>query len=71
MEKIDSPTRKLAVPEAARFLGLSKSWLDKRRLEGGDGPAYLKLGRRVVYDLKDLEKWASSNRRKHTSETAE
>jgi predicted DNA-binding transcriptional regulator AlpA len=67
MEKIEIPTRKLPVPEAARFLGLSKSWLDKKRLDGG-GPEYLKLGRRVVYDLNDLENWAASNRRKHTSE---
>ena len=69
MEKIEIPTRKLPVPEAARFLGLSKSWLDKKRLDGG-GPEYLKLGRRVVYDLNDLENWAASNRRKHTSERA-
>ena len=67
MEKIEIPTRKLPVPEAARFLGLSKSWLDKKRLNGG-GPEYLKLGRRVVYDLNDLENWAAGNRRKHTSE---
>jgi predicted DNA-binding transcriptional regulator AlpA len=65
-ENIASP--KLRVAEAAGYLSVSKSWLDKKRLDGG-GPEYLKLGRRVVYDLKDLEKWAASNRRQHTSET--
>jgi predicted DNA-binding transcriptional regulator AlpA len=68
MEKIDTPTRKLPVRDAARFLSVSKSWLDKKRLDGG-GPPYLKLGRRVVYDLDDLERWATGNRRHHTSET--
>lgn len=59
---------KLSVIEAARFLGLSKSTLDKLRLTGG-GPAYLKLGlRRVVYDPIDLERWATERRRRSTSE---
>ncbi len=59
---------KLSVTEAARFLGLGKSTLDKLRLTGG-GPAYLKLGpRRVVYDPVDLERWASERRRRSTSE---
>lgn len=63
-----SASPKLSVVEAARHLGLSKSLLDKLRLSGG-GPAYLKLGpRRVVYDLADLEQWATERRRRSTSE---
>jgi len=69
MQKIDAPTRKLPVQEAANFLGLSKSWLDKRRLFGG-GPHYLKLGRRVVYDLRDLENWAIGKKRRNTSQVS-
>jgi len=61
--------RKLTVREAAAHLRLSKSHLDKLRLAGG-GPAYLKLGRRVVYDLRDLETWAEGSRRTSTSEAA-
>lgn len=56
----------LSVKEAALRLGMSKSWLDKKRVEGG-GPPYLKLGRRVVYDELDLVAWASQHRRHHTS----
>ncbi len=67
MEESVAANRKLHVLEAAAFLGLSKSYLDKKRLDGG-GPAYLKLGRRVVYDLADLEIWAASRKRQHTSE---
>jgi predicted DNA-binding transcriptional regulator AlpA len=41
---------------AAALLGLSTSTLAKLRLTG-DGPPFIKLGRRVVYRLSDLEKW--------------
>ena len=63
----DPPGRKLNVREAARFLGLSVSTLNKMRLNG-NGPPYLKLGRRVLYDVHDLQAWAASRRRNHTSE---
>jgi predicted DNA-binding transcriptional regulator AlpA len=62
-----APTPKLSVSKAAAYLGVSKSWLDKKRLDGA-GPPYLKLGRRVVYDLNELEAWAASNTRHSTSE---
>jgi predicted DNA-binding transcriptional regulator AlpA len=65
----DIAHRKLRVVEAAEHLKVSKPWLDKKRL-GSGGPPYLKLGRRVVYDLNDLESWAASNRQQHTSERA-
>jgi len=63
------PIRKLSVQEAARFLGLSVSTLNKMRLNG-TGPRYLKLGRRVLYDLRDLDAWVAERRRNHTSEPA-
>jgi predicted DNA-binding transcriptional regulator AlpA len=59
--------RKLSVREAATYLNVSKSWLDKRRLDG-NGPRYLKMARRVAYDLSDLELFAASVKRRHTSE---
>jgi predicted DNA-binding transcriptional regulator AlpA len=58
---------KLNVSEAATSLGVSKSWLDKKRLDGG-GPEYHKFGRRVLYDVDDLQEWAARNKRRHTSE---
>jgi hypothetical protein len=61
------PNRKLSVREAAVYLNVNKSWLDKRRLEG-NGPRYLKMIRRVAYDLADLELFAASMKRQHTSE---
>ena len=51
------PHRFLRTPEAARFLGLSDRTLEKHRTYG-TGPAYRKLGGRVVYSVDDLEAWA-------------
>jgi excisionase family DNA binding protein len=63
----DLPNRKLNVREAAHYLGLSVSTLNKMRL--GSGPRYLKFGRRVLYDQRDLEEWAAQCVRKHTSQS--
>jgi hypothetical protein len=52
---------------AAAQLDLSVSTLAKMRLFG-TGPAYSKLGRRVVYRMEDLEGWIEANRFKSTSE---
>lgn len=51
------PPRFLRTPEAARFLGLSGRTLEKHRTYG-TGPAYRKLGGRVVYSIDDLQTWA-------------
>ena len=64
---VNLPGRKLSVQEAAHFLGLSVSTLNKLRLSG-NGPPYMKLTRRVLYDMRDLEEWAAQRKRNHTSE---
>ena len=51
------PPRFLRTPEAARFLSLSGRTLEKHRTYG-TGPAYHKLGGRVVYAIDDLKAWA-------------
>jgi len=48
--------RMLNTTEAARYLGLGEGTLTKLRHYGG-GPVFLKLGRRVTYDPRDLAKW--------------
>jgi predicted DNA-binding transcriptional regulator AlpA len=53
----DLPPRFLRTTEAARFLGLSGRTLEKHRTYG-TGPAYRKLGGRVVYAVDDLKAWA-------------
>ena len=57
----------LDTTQTAKRLGLSASTLAKMRLYG-TGPAYSKLGRRVVYRLEDLEAWIAANRFHSTSE---
>ena len=51
------PPRFLRTKESAEFLGLSPRTLEKHRTYG-TGPAYRKLGGRVVYALDDLKAWA-------------
>lgn len=48
--------RRLRGPDAAEYLGLSTSTLDKMRHEGR-GPRYLKIGGRVFYRLEDLDSY--------------
>lgn len=51
------PPRYLRTKEAAFFLSLSARTLEKHRTYG-TGPAYHKLGGRVVYAVEDLQAWA-------------
>ena len=55
--------------EAALCLGLSVSTLAKLRLTG-EGPRYVRLGRRVLYDPADLDAWVASRKRYSTSDAA-
>jgi predicted DNA-binding transcriptional regulator AlpA len=53
---------------AADRLGLSESTLEKLRHKGG-GPPFLRLsGRRIAYDVVDLDAWARAKRFGSTSE---
>ena len=60
-------SRRLHRKQAAEFLGVSLSWLDKARLTGL-GPAYIPIGGRILYDSRDLEIFLQSNKRFSTSE---
>lgn len=51
----------IRVREAADYVGLSKSTLDKLRCYG-TGPVYFKLGRAVVYRTSDLDDWVATQR---------
>lgn len=53
--------------DAAVYTGLSTSTLNKLRVFGG-GPTFLKLGRRVAYDISDLDAWLATKRRVSTSD---
>jgi hypothetical protein len=60
------PSTKMLVAEAAAFLRCSKSFLNKKRLDGS-GPPFIKLGKKILYDQKDLELWTASKKRQRTA----
>jgi hypothetical protein len=60
------PSTKMLVGEAAAFLRCSKSFLNKKRLDGS-GPTFIKLGKKILYDQKDLELWTASKKRQRTA----
>ena len=61
------PPRYLRTKEAADFLSLSARTLEKHRTYG-TGPAYHKLGGRVVYSVDDLRAWADIGIKHSTSD---
>jgi predicted DNA-binding transcriptional regulator AlpA len=50
----------IRVKEAAEYLGVSKSFLDKARCYGTNGPAFMRFGKAVVYSTEALDEWARS-----------
>ena len=55
-EKIAVDTR-----TAAKFLGVSKSHLEKLRIDDPDNsPPYFKVGRCIRYSVESLREWAAS-----------
>ena len=60
-------TRRLKSRDAAAYLGVSYSWLTKKRTYGG-GPKFLKLGQSVLYDTSELDKFLAECARTNTSQ---
>ena len=53
--------------EAARILKVSRSFLAQSRMNGTlrnytPGPPWVRVGRAIRYDLRDLEDWVRENR---------
>jgi len=66
----DLAHRRLRTPAAADYLGYSESTLEKKRLTG-DGPPFIRLGRSIVYDTRDLDTWLAGRRATSTSDRPE
>jgi predicted DNA-binding transcriptional regulator AlpA len=62
-----SNTELLTTDRAAQMLGVSTSFLNKARLTG-DGPPFVKIGARIVYDPADLAAWIEARKHRSTSE---
>jgi predicted DNA-binding transcriptional regulator AlpA len=61
--------RLLPVVEAATYVSLSASTLNRLRVSGG-GPRYAKLAGKVLYDVRDLDQWIEDSKRGSTSDNA-
>jgi predicted DNA-binding transcriptional regulator AlpA len=61
--------RVLRTPDAANYLGLTASTLEKMRLSG-NGPRFVRLGARAVgYTIGDLDSFIEAGRRASTSDS--
>jgi excisionase family DNA binding protein len=62
---VDEPVlekpRRLRVPDAAKYVGITQDKLYRMRA-AGEGPAFFKLGDRILYDTRDLDAWMEANR---------
>lgn len=56
-----------SVEEAARYLNVASSTLNKWRVQG-EGPRFAKIGGRVRYTPPDLEAYVAASLRRSTSE---
>jgi predicted DNA-binding transcriptional regulator AlpA len=67
MADIIKDTRYLRTKEAAYYVGLSARTLEKHRTYG-TGPAYRKIGGRVVYSIEGLRAWVDRGQCASTSD---
>ena len=66
----DPPPRYFGPKEAAAYLALSPRTLQRMRVTG-EGPPYVKVRRRVIYDRLDLDDWTAKRKRRFTGEEIE
>lgn len=60
----------LRTPEAAKYLGIGQSTLERKRVDG-TGPKFRVLGSKIVtYAVADLDAWAGESVLMSTSERA-
>lgn len=63
----EEPELAWSAAQVAKAIGVSKTWLDQMRLNG-NGPLYVKIGRRVLYRPSDVDDWLKTHRRRSTSD---
>jgi predicted DNA-binding transcriptional regulator AlpA len=57
----DWPKRRLTENETAHYIAMSRPWLRLQRMKG-TGPAFIRVGRAIRYDIRDLDAWLSKHR---------
>lgn len=56
----------LNTADAAAYMGVSQDFLKRARITG-KGPVYAKIGKKVIYRLRDLDAFVEKNIRLHNS----
>ncbi len=56
---METTARLLRTVDAAQYCGFSKSTLEKLRCTG-TGPVFIRRGRAVFYDVKNLDEWLAA-----------
>jgi predicted DNA-binding transcriptional regulator AlpA len=64
---MQSEKRYLNTRSVAAHTNTSPSFWNQRRVRG-DGPPYIKLGSRVLYQLTEVEEWLADRTKRSTSE---
>lgn len=57
----------LDTPALAAKLGIQANTLEKWRVRG-EGPSYVRIGRRIAYHPRDVETWLQGRRAQSTSD---
>jgi hypothetical protein len=57
-----TPPAGLREPDAARYLGITQSYLRAARVGRCAGPAYVRIGRAIVYHRADLDAFLAARR---------
>ena len=60
LEKNFDISNTIEVGELAKRWGVSKKTIDNRRYRG-QGPSYFKIGGKILYDLKDVQKMVNDS----------
>ena len=63
--------RAIDTPAAAKYMGLSQEFLRQSRIYGDrdgrtPGPSFIRIGRKVMYLVDDLDRWLEERRVERT-----
>lgn len=67
-DAVNDPNQLLTEKETASLICYTQRALQNWRLRGG-GPEYVKIGRSVRYQRRDVMKFIEDRKRKHTAQT--
>jgi hypothetical protein len=54
-------SRRLDEGEAAAYLGISRSGLNKLRRNGSDAPPHIRIKSKILYDTLSLDRWMDAH----------